>query len=368
MVTTWGSGIGALWEAMSARRPAGRAWRPDEGEDEFFGGPVPDDYQAHRDIPRNLSHFLDRGSLIALDAALQALESAHLGAGAGDARRFGVADGLAYRAPGQATLFVPYGHLVARALGVRGPALTTGGAEAAGMTAIAAAAGMIRRNEADVVVTGAGQALQRPLMEHLRAQGLAAKVAARPFDVSHAGAVAAEGAAYLIIEDRAHANERGAAALAEIAGIGQVFDPGAEPLAISDAAEAGRAMQGALANAGYMQNQVDLMVSCADGRQAVDFAEGYGIKRTFGRHAYYASVTSAGATAGLTLAASGPISVALALEAIRRQESPPVAGFEREEQDLDLAYVRESKKEKLDCVLVTSLGMGGTNVSLLLKR
>jgi len=215
-------------------------------------------------------------------------------------------------------------------------------------------------------VAGAAQALQKPLVEHLRAQGFAGKIPARPFDVSHSAAVMAEGAAYVVVEEKQHALERGASIRAEIAGVGQLFDSAAEPLAISGAAEAGRVMQAALASAGFMQNQVDLIVSCADGREAVDFAEGYGIKRTFGRHAYYAGVTTAGATAGLTMAASGPISVALALEAMQRQESPPIAGFEEEEQDLELAYVRETKAEKLDCVLVTSLGLGGTNASILL--
>jgi 3-oxoacyl-(acyl-carrier-protein) synthase len=183
---------------------------------------VPEHYRPHVDIPRNLVHFLDRGALFALDAALQAVASAGLGAGAGDARRFAVADGLPYRAPGQATLFVPYGHAVGRALGVRGPVTTSGGAEASGMGAIAAAARMIARNDADVVVAGAAHALKLPLCEHLRAQGFASKTGARPFDVAHNGFVPAEGAAYIVIEAEGHARERGAEILAHIAGIGGV--------------------------------------------------------------------------------------------------------------------------------------------------
>ena len=327
-----------------------------------------EDYRPHGDIPRNLVHFLDRGALFALDAALQAVASAGLGAGAGDARRFAVADGLPYRAPGQATLFVPYGHAVGRALGVRGPVATSGGAEASGMGAIAAAARMIARNDADVVVAGAAQALQLPLCEHLRAQGFASKTGARPFDVAHDGFVPAEGAAYVVIEAEGHARERGAEILAHIAGIGETFDSATEPLATSEAAEAGRAMQAALGDAGYLQNQVDLHISCADGRPGLDYADGFGAKRTFGRHAYYAAVTSIGAGLGHALAASGPLSLVLALEALRRQAVFPVAGLETPEQDLDLAFVKETRAEKLDCVLVTSMGVGGTNVAVLLSR
>jgi len=367
-VTHRGSGVAAAWDALAAALPAGHQWTPEGGDTPFFAAPIPDDYRAHPGIPRNLAHFLDRGSLFALDAALQAVESAGLGAGAGDARRFGVADGLPYRAPGQPAIFVPYGHLVGRALNVRGPVSVVGGAEASGMAAIVAAARMVARGDADVVVAGAAQALQPPLLDHLRAQGFAARQAARPFDVAHNGFTAAEGAAYVVVEAQESARARGATAVAALAGIGELFDSAAEPLATSDAAETGRAMQAALTAAGFIQNQVDFVVSCADGRPAVDFGDGYGILRTFGRHAYYAGVTTAAATLGHALAASGPLSLVSALEAIRRQQVFPIAGFETAERDLELSYVSEARAEKLDCVMVTSLGLGGTNIALILDR
>jgi 3-oxoacyl-[acyl-carrier-protein] synthase II len=315
-----------------------------------------------------MAHFLDRGSLIAVDAALQALGAAGLGAGSGDARRFAVVDGIPYRAPGQPVLFVPYGHMVARVLGVRGPVALAGGAEASGMAAVAAAGRLIASGEADVVLAGAAQALQEPLLEHLRAQGFSSRETARPFDVEHAGFVPCEAAAYLAIESEAHARARGAPAIARIAGIGEVFDSAVEPLALSDAAESGRAQQLALSNAGFLQNQIDLMVSCADGRLAVDFAEGYGIMRTFGRHAYFAGVTTVAGALGFALGASGPLSLAMALEAIRRQRTFPVAGFSKGEAGLELTYITEPRDEKIDCVLATSMGVGGTLVSILLHR
>lgn len=313
-------------------------------------------------------HFLDRGSLIALDAALQALEAAGMGAGAGDARRFAVADGLPYRAPGQPTLFVPYGHAIARVLGVRGPVASVAGAEASGMAAIIAAARMIARNEADAVVAGAAQALQTPLLEHLRAQGFATRSAPQPFDDNRTGFVPTEAAAYVVLESAAHARTRGATVLATIAGIAEIFDATAEPLETSNPPEAGRSMQAALGDAGYLQNQIDLLVSCADGRSALDHADGVGAMRTFGRHAYYAGVTTVAGALGFALAASGPLSIAMAIEAMSRQRAFPIAGLETPEQGLELAFVRQARQEKLDCVLVTSLGLGGTNAAAVLAR
>ena len=368
VVTRCGSGLERAWQALAAAEPAGQEWSPDAEPATFFAAPIPDDYRPHAGIPRNLAHFMDRGSLIAVDAALQALDAAGLAAGALDARRFALADGLPYRAPGQATLFVPYGHAVARSLQVRGPVVCEGGAESSGLVAIATAARMIARNEADVVLAGAAQALQRPLMDHLRAQGFAARSAAKPFDTSHAGMAPAEAAAYVVLESFDHARGRNATIRGRIAGIGHVVDPSAEPLATSGPSEAGRAMQAALGDAGYLQNQVDLHLSCADGRAAVDDAEAHGAKRTFGRHAYYAGVTTIAGALGHALAASGPLSLALALETLARQEVFPISGLETADPELDLAFVREVRKEKLDCVLVTSLGLGGSNVALVLAR
>ena len=362
-----GSGAVPSFDALLAAVAPGRDWSPDDDEP-FFCAPIPEDYRPNPAIPRNLAHFLDRGSVIALDAALQALDSAGLGAGAGDARRFAVVDGLPYRAPGQSTLFVPYGHLVARALGVRGPVQVMAGADASGMVAVAAAARLVSSGAADVVIAGGAQGFQRPLLEHLRAQGFSSRTGARPFDVSHDGFVPAEGAAYLVIEASGTAAERDAPVRARIAGIGEIFDSAVEPLSISDAAESGRSSQAALADAGFLQNQVDLLVSCADGRLAVDFAEGFGTMRTFGRHAYFAGVTTVAGALGFTLGASGPLSLVMALEAMRRQETFPITGFETPEQGVELAYLKEGRRERLDCVLVTSMGVGGTLVSLLLQR
>ncbi len=360
--------MGAAWDALRQGLAAGRDWIPDGSDTPFFAAPIPDDYRTHDGIPPNVSHFLDRGSAVALDAALQAIASAGLGAGAGDSRRFAVTDGLACRAPGQPTLFVPYGHVIARALGVRGPVLSFGGAEASGMVAIIGAVRLIARGEADVVIAGAAQSLQPAVLTHLLEQGASVSSPARPFDVSHAGLVPAEAAAYFVIESDAHARERGASPIARIAGAAELFDSAAEPLAMPDAGEAGRAIQLALGQAGFLQNQVDLVVSCADGRPSVDFADGYGILRTFGRHAYYADVTTVAASLGHALAASGPLSLALALEALRRQQVFPIAGLETAEPGLDLAYVRDARDEHLDCVLVTSMGIGGTVAGVLLRR
>jgi hypothetical protein len=112
-VTHRGSGVAAAWDALAAALPAGRQWTPEGGDTPFFAAPIPDDYRAHPGIPRNLAHFLDRGSLVALDAALRrSNQPARRGL---RATRGASASPTAcsYR-PRAATIFVPYGHLVGR--------------------------------------------------------------------------------------------------------------------------------------------------------------------------------------------------------------------------------------------------------------
>ena len=236
------------------------------------------------------------------------------------------------------------------------------------MAALAAAVRIVGRGDADIVLAGAAQALQEPLLDHLRAQGLSSRQPALPLDVDDAGFVPAEGAAYFVVESEEAASSRGATAVATVAGVGSTFDPLAEPLATSRADEAGRAMQSALGNAGYLQNQVDHIVSCADGRPTLDASEASGIMRTFGRHAYYAGVSTVAGTFGHALAASGPLSIVYGLEAMRRGRVTPIPGFAKGREGLELTYITEPRDESISCVLVNSLGLGGTNISILLQR
>jgi len=363
----WGSGIEALWAALAEGRQAGRRWVPDDGSEERFAAPLPDDYRPHPEIPRSVRHALDRGAAMALDAALQAAAMAGLGPGSGDARRFALTDALPLRAPGQPGIYVPYGQTVARAFGIRGPVESVAGGEAGAALALARAARLVQEGAADVVLAGGVQALQAPLLAHVEEIGAAGEPA-RPFDRRHRGFVPGEGAAFLVVEAAEHAAERGVPAIASVAGVGITFDPGAEPLAFSEPAETGRAIQAALAAAGMLQGQVDLIVSGADGRIARDFTEGYAIRRVFGRHAYYATVTAPAGAVGNTLGASAALAAVAALECIRRQSVPPIAGFEEPEPDLELSYARALRAERTDTVLITAFAAGGTNAAVIFGR
>ncbi len=355
-VTLRGSGIARAWEAVLAGELA-----------DAHVADLPGDYAPRVGMPPE-ARSLDAGSLISLDAALQAVEAAGLGSGAGDARRFGVACGLAFRAPGQAALFVGYGQMIARVLRTRGPVLETAGAEASGATAIAAGSGLIATGEADVVIAGAGQALQEPVTDHLRAQHQVTGGYPRPFDAGSDGFLPAPGAAFVVLEAADHAAERGWAGVVELEGLGHAFAPDVEPLATPGSTEVGGAIQGALASAGIVQSQVDLLVSSADGRAEMDRAQSGGVTRTFGTHAGYVPLTSVTGSLGQTLAASAPLSIVMTVEALRQQRVFPIAGFESAGAGPALGYSLKAAPAGLERAIVTSSGLGGTVAAFALKR
>jgi len=337
-----------LWSGLAAGKPAGESWSPDDADPSFFAAAIGEDYRPNQNIPRNLVHFLDRGSLLALDAALQAVDSAGLGAGAGDSRRFAVVDGLPYRAPGQPTIFVPYGHLVARALGVRGSAVSLAGRKPVGPRHRRCRR-MVRRVTLTSLSRVQARAFSARSLVHLSLMRRQL-----PMPIFDAGTPVRPARAPLpgdrIPSPRARAwRDR----RSPHRGHRRDFDSAVEPLA-SATRPSWRTMQAALAAAGYLQNQVDLFVAGADGRQSYDFADGYGAMRTFGRHAYFAGVTTIAGSAGQSLAAGGPLSLVAAIEAMRRQAVFPIGGFETPETDVELAYVRAARPERVDCVMVSA--------------
>jgi 3-oxoacyl-[acyl-carrier-protein] synthase II len=108
----------------------------------------------------------------------------------------------------------------------RGPNNTISQAEASSLLALVETAATIERGHADVVITGgSGTRISlTPLMyrgdSNLSHQAEPA-IASRPFDALRDGMVNGEGAAAFVVENRAHAEQRGARILARISGFGR---------------------------------------------------------------------------------------------------------------------------------------------------
>ncbi|MCP3981934.1 MAG: hypothetical protein GY716_21740 [bacterium] len=190
---------------------------------------------------------------------------------------------------------------------------TVSAGTASGIEAIRRAIEFLDEQRADVVVAGGGDELNRHLLRTLRAEGQsAAELPCAPLSEGAAGAVGSEGACLLTVESESHARSRGAEVLGRIRAVaGRTVSADRSP------AEAGTEMlRGLLDDAGLAAADVDLLVLSMNGSHGRDALELEVLRRVFGDSV--PATVAPKAVSGETWAASAPLGVALAYEAMRR--------------------------------------------------
>ena len=270
---------------------------------------------------------------------------------------------------------MPSAHL-AKLFGAQGPNLNTLTACAASSQAIGEAFEIIRRGDADVMISGGDHSMIHPLgvsgfilLTALSTRDDDPTKASRPFDLLRDGFILGEGAGIVILEELEHARRRGASIYGELTGYGTTGDA----FRITDAHPTGRgasaAMRIALADAGA--NPVDIDYINAHGTSTVvnDRIETLAIKQTFGEYAYKVPVSSIKGMIGHLIAAAGAAEVIVCLMAIRDGVIPPTINYEHPDPECDLDYVPNAARERhLDTVLSNSFGFGGQNICLVINR
>ncbi|MBI2911094.1 MAG: beta-ketoacyl-ACP synthase II [Chloroflexi bacterium] len=266
--------------------------------------------------------------------------------------------------------------LISLDLGLRGYTNTVVTACAAGNQAIGEAAEVIRRGDADVIITGgveagisqlglAGFAVMRALSTRNDEPGRAS----RPFDAERDGFVPAEGAGLLVLESLEHARARGATILAELAGYGVSAD--AYHLVAPDAEGAGpaRAMAWALADAGLQPEEVDYINAHATSTPAGDLAETVAIRRLFGHQAYSVPVSATKSMVGHALGGAGGIEAVACVMTLREGIIHPTINYEHPDSACDLDYVpNKARLLEVRTVLSNGFGFGGQNACLIFRR
>lgn len=256
---------------------------------------------------------------------------------------------------------------VASMLGVTGPTLQLGSGAGGGLAAIIEAAAIIRRGDALVAVAGGAEAPITPLgLAAFEGAGALSRRnddpagASRPLDAGRDGFVLAEGAALVTLEALEVATARGARILAELEGEGLTFSAGQGGEPSVDAVQIGAALQRALATSGRIQSEVDLVALNAAGSIEGDRAEATGVKRIFGAAARHHLYTPALAShTGHLLAASGPLALAILLEAMHRQVIPWTRNLETEDPAIDLdANPGGPRADALRVAMVNACGPG----------
>lgn len=258
----------------------------------------------------------------------------------------------------------------------RGPNFNCLTACAASSQAIGEATEIIRRGDADVMISGGTHSMLHPfgvtgfnLLTALSTRNEAPDKASRPFDRDRDGFVIGEGAGMVILEDLEHARRRGAKIYGEITGYGTTADA----FRVTDTHPEGRGaiacMRQALAHAGLGPDAIQYINAHGTSTDVNDRVETLAIKEVFGEQAKKIPVSSIKSMTGHLIAAAGSVEAIACLLAIRDGVLPPTINYETPDPDCDLDYVpNEAREATLTHTLSNSFGFGGQNISLVISR
>ena len=190
-----------------------------------------------------------------------------------------------------------------------------------------------------------------------------------PFDKERSGFVMGEGGAILVLEELEHARARGAHIYAEITGYGTTADAYHMTSPDPEGQGGAQAMLLACREGGISPEQVDYVNAHGTSTGLNDKFETKAVKAALGAHAYHIAVSSTKSMTGHLLGAAGALEAMLCARALEDGIIPPTANYQVKDEECDLDYVTEgARKQAITHALSNSLGFGGHNVSLLLKK
>lgn len=354
---------------------------------------VPENY-----IPKKEAKRMDRFTQFAVAAAKLAVEDGGLDLEAVDADRFGCVVGsgigglltmeeehakLLAKGPGRVSPFlIPMmiGNMaagaVSMALNAKGPNYCVVTACASGTNAVGEGFRLIQRGDADLVLAGGTEASITPFgiagfcsMKAMSTRNDDPKTASRPFDVDRDGFVMGEGSGILLLESLEHALARGANILGEVVGFGMSADayhitspaPGGEGAA--------RSMKSALADAGIEPSAIAYINAHGTSTPYNDKFESMAIKSVFGEHAKNLCVSSTKSMTGHLLGASGAIEAVACLLAVKEDYMHGTYGIQNIDPEIGLEVLaNQGRAAEVEYALSNSLGFGGHNATLILKK
>lgn len=266
--------------------------------------------------------------------------------------------------------------MIAIHFGVRGPNLAVVTACATGTNAVGEAAEMIRRGQADVVLTGGTEAAIIPIaiagmsvMGALSTRNEEPQRASRPFDADRDGFVMGEGAGILVLESLEHAQARGAEILGEVSGYGATNDAYHISAPAENGAGAAHCMQAALDHAGLQTGQIGYINAHGTSTYLNDKSETAAIKQVFGKDAYRVAISSTKSMTGHLLGAAGAVEALVCIKALQEQVLPPTINYETPDPECDLDYVpNQTRQVRVDHTMSNSFGFGGHNATIILSR
>lgn len=338
----------------------------------------------------------DRYSIMAMYAADQAVADSGIDIGREDPTRCGVCVGtgiggietvqdnvtaFATKGPRRVSPFaVPKclanmatGEIAIRA-GFQGPNKAVVTACAAGTQSMGEAAMLIRLGIVDVMICGGAEGAVIPFgmaafaaMKALSTRNDDPAHASRPFDANRDGFVMGDGAGILILESEAHAKARGAKIYGEVIGFGETCDAYHITAPRSDGSGAIGAMRAALRSAQLDPGQIQYFNAHGTSTKLNDEAECLALRTVFGDDT--PPVSSTKSMIGHLLGAAGAVEAIACLMTIRDGVIHPNINYETPDPACQINLVANTAREaRVDIAMSNSLGFGGHNASIILKR
>ncbi len=263
---------------------------------------------------------------------------------------------------------------VSIAYGLKGKSLNVVTACATGTHSIGEAYRTIQYGDADVMVAGGTESSITPIgiagFSALTALSFSEdpQRASIPFDKDRNGFVMGEGSAVVVLEELEHAKRRGAKIYAELIGYGCSSDAYHITSPAEDGSGAATAMLNALKDGGVAPEELTYINAHGTSTHHNDLFETRAIKLAFGEHAYDLKINSTKSMVGHLLGAAGAVEFVTCVKEIQEGYIHRTVGLRETEEELDLNYCRDSYEEEVPYALTNSLGFGGHNASLLLKK
>lgn len=396
-ITPIGNSVEAFWESVKAGRLGFDAITHFDTTDyKCKLAAEVKDFQAEDYMDKKAARRMEPFSQYAVAAAGEALRDAALDMEREDAYRIGCAVGsgigslqalerehshlLDKGASRVSPLFVPMmisnmaAGNVSIAYGLKGKSINVVTACATGTHAIGEAYRTIQYGDADVMVAGGTESAITPLgiagFSTLTALSFSEDRTrcSIPFDEERNGFVMGEGAGIVILEELEHARARGAHIYAELVGYGATSDAYHITSPAEDGAGAARAMQNALADANVSAEDITYINAHGTATHHNDLFETRAIKLAFGVHAHDLKINSTKSLIGHLLGAAGAVELITCIKELQEGYIHPTYGLRSSEPELDLNYCKEPYHEPLTYALSNSLGFGGHNASLLVKK
>ncbi len=355
------------------------------------------DYDPEKYFEKREAKRLDKFSQYAIIASKEAWEDSKLDKEKENMERVGIIIGSGIggietietenqkcvtRGPDKVSpMYIPMGIInmatgnVAIEIGAKGASIAMVTACASGTHCIGEAYRMVKHGYQDVVLAGGTEAPITPLgvagFTNIKAltkseDRLRASI---PFDKERSGFVMGEGAGIVVIEELEHALKRGAKIYAEIVGYAATSDayhitspaPGGEGGA--------RAMILSMQEAGVKPEEITYINAHGTSTHLNDSCETQAIKTAFGEAAKTVMVSSTKSHTGHLLGAAGGIETIVCAKAIDEGFVPATINYKVPDEECNLDVVpNEGRKIEVKYAMSNSLGFGGHNSTILLKK